>query len=123
MDQSTRELISWTLGTLATGFTIMGVLVNFVLMPYLREHLVNPMKTVEKQVTENHHSNRLPTVLDRLDDVQNEVKSLAQQMKTAGDEIRVMSTMFEGHISWSDRWVDLIERELEQLEQSKNKDQ
>lgn len=123
MDQSTRELISWTLGTLATGFTIMGVLVNFVLMPYLREHLVKPMKTVEKQVTENHHSNRLPTVLDRLDDVQNEVKSLAQQMKIAGDEIRDMSTMYEGHISWSDRWVDLIERELDQLKQSKNKDQ
>ncbi|MBB3041230.1 hypothetical protein [Nocardioides soli] len=99
MDAGTREAITWTLGTLIAGFAILGVLVRLVLLPYLREHLIAPVKQVEKQVSENHHSNEPPTVLDRLDDVQQEVK--------------VLGRMLEGHMEWSERWVKLIEREVD----------
>lgn len=99
MDSGTREAITWTLGTLLTVFAVLGVLVRYVLLPYLREHLIAPVKQVEKQVTENHHSNSTPTVLDRIDDVQ--------------QEVRVLGRMLEGHMDWSERWVNLIERELD----------
>jgi len=99
MDVGTREAITWTLGTLLTVFAVLGLLVRYVLLPYLREHLIAPVKQVEKQVTENHHSNETPTVLDRLDDVQ--------------QEVRVLGRMLEGHMDGSGRWVGVIERELD----------
>lgn len=99
MDASTRESITWTLGTIIAVFVILGVVVRLVLVPYLREHLITPVKQVEKQVTENHHSNAQPTVLDRIDDVQQSVKALAG--------------VLEGHMTWSERWTDLIEREID----------
>lgn len=103
MDAGTREAITWTLGTIVTTFVIIGILVRLVLLPYLREHLIAPVKQVEKQVTVNHHSSLEPTVLDRIDDVQQEVK--------------VLGRMLEGHMEWSERWVDLIEREQDLLRQ------
>lgn len=99
METSTREAITWTLGTIVTVCVIIGLAVKFVLMPYLREHLITPVKQVEKQVSENHHSNAQPTVLDRIDDVQQSVKAVAR--------------VLEGHMEWSEQWVELIERELE----------
>ena len=106
MSPETRDLISWILGTTVTLSVIIGLVVKFVLMPYLREHLVKPMKQVEKQVSENHHSNKKPTVLDRIDDVQRSVEEMRTEMKG-------MASMYEGHITWSEKWVNLVERELD----------
>lgn len=127
MDTSTREAITWTLGTIVTVCVIIGLAVRFVLMPYLREHLITPVKQVEKQVTENHHSNAQPTVLDRIDDVQSSVEAVAQGLEEsrvdrialrasldeAQTEREVLKQMLGGHLEWSERWVDLIERELD----------
>lgn len=105
MNAETREVITWALGTVLVLCTLTGLAVRFVLMPYLRDHLVKPMKQVEKQVTENHHSNPKPTVLDRIDDVQTEVKGLGEQMQ-------VLVRAFDGHMDWSEKWVALVEREV-----------
>jgi len=99
MDASTRDAITWTLCTIIAVFAILGVIVRLVLVPYLREHLITPVKQVEKQVTENHHSNETPTVLDRIDDVQTAIKALAHA--------------FDGHLDWSESWTKLIEREID----------
>lgn len=117
MSAETRDLISWILGTTVSLSIIIGLIVKFILMPYLRDHLVRPMKQVEKQVSENHHSNKNPTVLDRIDDVQQDVKALRAEM--AG-----MARMYEGHLNWSERWVGLIERELDLVKKNQdlNKD-
>lgn len=106
MSPETRDLVTWILGTTLSISAIIGLVVKFVLMPYLRNHLVEPMKQVEKQVSENHHSNLKPTVLDRIDDVQQSV----QEMRS---EIQVMSSMYEGHVNWSEKWSGLVERELD----------
>ena len=84
--------------TLACG--LVSLAVRYILLPYLKEHLVTPVKQVEKQVTENHHSNAEPTVLDRIDDVQQEVRALAR--------------MFDGHMKWSEGWVERVEADVEE---------
>lgn len=111
MSAETRELISWVLGTTISLSIVIGLITKFVMMPYLREHLVKPMKQVEKQVSENHHSNKVPTVLDRIDDVQSAVDEMREEMKG-------MATMYEGHLSWSERWVNLVEREIDFIKHS-----
>jgi len=108
MNSDARELVTWILGTTISLSVLVGLAVRFVLMPYLRDHLVKPMKQVEKQVSENHHSNKVPTVLDRIDDVQKAVNDMRGEMKT-------MAGMYEGHIQWSERWVSLVEREVDHL--------
>ncbi len=64
---------SATLGVLA----LVGLAVRFVLVPYLREHLVRPVQETHRQVTQNRHESREPTVVDRIDDVLGEVRRLA----------------------------------------------
>lgn len=117
-----QTTITWSLGTLVTLVTLSGLATKFILVPYLREHLVKPMDLVRKQVTENHHSNTRPTVLDRLDDVQNEVMALGRQVGDVGRQVdaataerRALRRMHDEHRAWSSRWTRLIERELELL--------
>lgn len=88
--------------TAALGvLTILGLVVRFVLLPYLREHLVQPVQETHKQVTENHHSNDRPTVLDRIDDVSGQVAENTR-------ETRALARMFDGHLDWSQHEVDRL---------------
>jgi hypothetical protein len=81
MSENARDLITWLLTTLLATAALVSLGVRLILLPYLREHLVNPMREVQKQVTENHHSSQPPTVLDRIDDVQTEVVALAERLE------------------------------------------
>ena len=81
--------------------SLIGLAVRFVLVPYLKEHLIKPVKSVEQQVTVNKHVTRPPTMLDKIDTVQREVASMAR--------------MFEGHMQWSEQWVRAIEEQIEGL--------
>ena len=75
-----QQQITWTLGTIIALSAVLGLAVRLILLPYLREHLVKPMRQVEKQVTENHHSNPKPTILDRLDDIERAVVNTQAEM-------------------------------------------
>lgn len=101
------DVIAAALSAVVLGLTLVGLAVRYVLMPYLREHLIQPVKETRKQVTENHHSNTVPTVLDRIDDVANQVAENTR-------ETRAMARMFDGHLDWSQREVDRIWRRLEE---------
>lgn len=94
MDAPTRELVTWTIGTLIGLSVLIGLAVKYLLMPYLRDHLIVPMRQVEKQVSENSHSNREPTVLDRIDDVQDTVNRIATGLEKANER-------FDRHLGWS----------------------
>lgn len=48
--------------------TLAGLAVKFILMPYLRENLIEPISEVYRQTTVNGHSSADPTLLDRMDD-------------------------------------------------------
>lgn len=108
MTQDTRDTIQWVIGTIIGMLVILAYAVRFILIPYLRDTLVAPIKETHKQVTENHHSNAQPTVLDRIDDVQQDVQ------RTQGD-VRSLMRVMDAHLDWSDRWVTMFERQLLEL--------
>jgi len=105
MSEEARGLITWLLATTITAATLVGLSVKFILLPYLRDHLVDPMKQVKKQVTENHHSNTVPTVLDRIDDVSKQVGSLGEVVAE--------------HMRWSEEWVRRIESDVAEAKNKK----
>lgn len=78
-----------TAATLLLG--LIGLAVRYALLPWLREHLVEPVEHVKKQVTENHHANAMPTLPDRIDDV-------AQQVFDASLQVSALARMFDGHL-------------------------
>lgn len=102
VSQDSRDLITWVLGTITTLAVLSAAAVRLVLVPYLRDHLVEPVRDVHRQVTENHHSNNEPTLPDLIDDVGRDVSALAQ--------------VVEGHLNSSDRWLNAIIRRLDALE-------
>jgi len=103
MDAQSRDVVTWILGTLLALGTLVAGLVRFMLLPYLREHLVEPVKATQAQVTENSHNepHDSPTVMDRLDDVQTDVKAISHVMDV--------------HMDWSERKVKRTDRKLKQL--------
>lgn len=102
--------VSVTLGVL----TLLGLLVRYALLPYLKENLIEPVKntnelaaTTNRQVTVNHHSSDVPTVLDRIEDV--------------GRQVQVLAFMFDGHIDRHQREVDAIWKELRARKEARTK--
>jgi len=96
-------VVTWILGTILALGTLVAGLVRFMLLPYLREHLLTPVKETRAQVTENNHTqpHDQPTVMDRLDDVQRDVKAISHVMDV--------------HMDWSERKVKSTERRLKLL--------
>lgn len=65
-------------GALVSMSVLVGLAVRFVLVPYLRDHLVRPVQETHRQVTP--HPTRahedIPTIVDRLDDLTDAVNRL-----------------------------------------------
>lgn len=98
MDESTRDGITWVLGTLISLSVLAGLAVRFVLLPWLREHLMQPVDEVRRQVSENHHKHTPPTLPDRIDALGLDVKALAR--------------VLEGHLESGDEWLEHITSSL-----------
>jgi hypothetical protein len=62
--------------------SLLGAAVKWVLLPDIERELISPVKQTHHQVTVNHHSSDTPTVLDRLDDVQDEIRSVRGDLST-----------------------------------------
>jgi len=98
----TPALVRDALATALTVLIITGLGVRYILVPYLRDNLVRPVKDVRRQVTENHHdAPGRPTVLDRIEDVH--------------DEIRALAHVMDQHMSWSERQASLVDRKIKAL--------
>lgn len=97
--------------TAATALTVLGILglaVRFVLLPYLRDHLVGPVKEVQKQVTENHHATpEQPTLPDKLDDLATQLRALAHVMDV--------------HMEWSEEQVNITNRKIKALRKAQQR--
>lgn len=75
---------------------LVGIGVKLMLLPWLREHLVTPVKETAHQVTVNGHVSRDPTLLDKVDNLQRDITTAAR--------------MFDGHIErssgeWNRLWA------------------
>lgn len=103
MDAATRDGITWVLGTLTTLILLGGFTVRFVLLPWLRDHLTEPVDEVRRQVSENSHKHTPPTLPDRIESLSSDVSTLAR--------------VLEGHMASGDRWLESITERLEHLEQ------
>jgi hypothetical protein len=79
------------LAVVVTAFAVVGVLWRFVLLPNLREQLLRPVEETRRQVMENRHVNKRPTLLDRLDDVEQTLEAIGLNqtalMKQIGEHI------------------------------------
>ena len=104
MTEQTRDLITWTLGTVIALSVIVGIVVRVILLPYLREHLVKPMGVVKEQVKNSHGTN----LRDELDNTRDDINALRADVRSVSEQIK-------GHITWSERWAKVIEREIDDI--------
>lgn len=109
------DVIAAALSAVLLGLTLLGLAVRYVLMPYLQTHLIIPMKAgaelveeTHKQVTVNHHSSEQPTVLDRIDDV-------SQQVGTAITKVDTLGRMFDGHLEQAAAAEGRVQREVDRI--------
>ena len=111
MTEQTRDLLTWTLGTVIALSVIVGIVVRVILLPYLREHLVKPMGVVKEQVKNSHGTN----LRDDLDNTRDDINALRADVRSVSEQIKVQSAIYECHITWSERWVKVIEREIDDI--------
>jgi hypothetical protein len=85
------ETVGAVLAVVVTAFAVVGALWRFVILPNLREQLLRPVEETRRQVMENKHVNRKPTLLDRLDDVEQTLEAIGLNqtalMKQIGDHV------------------------------------
>lgn len=67
------EVLALALATCA----LLGIAWRVVVLPNLKTHLFDPVRDTRRQVTENRHKNKDPTVLDRIDDLENHIELVA----------------------------------------------
>lgn len=70
------ETLGAMLGVVLGTMALIGAAVRWILLPYLRDTLFTPLREAHRQVTENKHSNPSPTLLDRLDDLEQLVEAV-----------------------------------------------
>lgn len=102
-------------GALVSMCVLLGLLVRFVLVPYLRDSLVTPVQETHRQVTQNRHANVEPTVLDRIDDVHDAVKRLGDTVAAVQAVANAAARSSAGahrrldqHTAWADVEVHRI---------------
>jgi hypothetical protein len=115
VSKETADLILACIGITIGLCTLVGLAARFVLMPWLREHLVTPIKETKHQVTVNGHVSREPTFLDKVDSLANAVDDVQANQRTA-------ARMFEGHIDRSGREWGRLWSAIHQLEDTINKE-
>lgn len=79
--------IAAEVGVIATAVlgvsAIVGLVVRWALLPYLREQLVKPVQETHRQVTPHDRpgGDAEPTIVDRLDDVQTTVSEVRAEVE------------------------------------------
>lgn len=112
MSADWRELITWIISTMLALAALAGLMVRYVLMPYLREHLLKPMQRVEHQVSGNAHQSDEPTVLDRIDDMHSEVRELRAEQRRTRSDLSDLSRSVGDHLLRSESWSAEVESRL-----------
>ena len=88
----TLEAITWAVGTAISVSVLIGLMVQHILVPYLRDHLVVPIQRVEHQVTANGGTSSPPTVPDKLSDLR--------------ADIAAVRALLDEHLRWSRELVE-----------------
>ena len=114
--KDTVAVIVGLLTIMTLGLGLLGLAVRYVLVPWLKEHVITPVKETNHQVTVNKHVSNPPTLLDKIDRVSRDVADVQT-------DVRAASTMFEGHIELSADDRRRLWEAVEDLRRHHRKDQ
>jgi hypothetical protein len=71
------------------SFAVLGLIVRYVLLPYLRDQVVRPLRETHRQVTPHDRPvDAEPTVVDRLDDLASGVEALRREAQEVAGKVR-----------------------------------
>lgn len=101
MNPQSRDTVTFLLSVLTSLIVLSAMVVRYVLLPYLRDHLIEPVRETHKQVTENEKSPGSPTLPDRLHDLQTDVGTLTR--------------LLDAHVEWSASEHDRLDEALAEL--------
>lgn len=95
--------------------TLLGLAVRWVLLPYIRDQLVRPIRQINAQVTPEDGSSDA-TIVNRLEEVVREVRDIREEnrgeVRETRAEVIALSHMFDGHLEWSQAQVDLLAEQI-----------
>lgn len=101
MNAQSQDTVTFLLSTLTALLVLTGLAVRFVLLPWLRDHLVDPVQQTHQQVSANGRDTEPPTLPDRLADLQSDVS--------------VLTRLLDTHVEWSTEEHDRLDKALEEL--------
>jgi hypothetical protein len=102
--------VTLTLGLL----TLIGLVIRYALLPYLREQLRLTRET-HSQLTMESSPEAEPTVRDDITEIREQQHKHAQEIEDAALELRAMALMFDGHLEWAQHEVDRLRRERQDM--------
>lgn len=94
---------------------ILGLAVRFVLMPYLREQVIRPVKETHRQITEHDPRSPSTTVRDQIDDLGTKVDDVLDRVehlsaeataaavtaRAAGRATSATTRRLDRHLAWA----------------------
>jgi hypothetical protein len=105
--------VAFLLSTFSALLVITGLAVKYVLLPWLKDHLVAPLQETHRQVSQNGHAHQAsPTIPDRLEDLAEKVDGATSAHEQQARAQKALANVLDQHLQWSDRWVDVVDREI-----------
>jgi hypothetical protein len=110
------DLASASAAVLGIG-AIIGGIIRYGLIPYLRRELIEPAQETNRQITgtDTPEHEPGPTFREELAQLRHEITSVSGEVSTAAAELAAMAMMFDGHIEWSQEDHDAIRRERQEI--------
>lgn len=108
---NTWQNVSAVTGLLLGIAGLLGLCVKFILLPYLRTEVVQPVQNNATQGSE---------ILEKMFELQSEFETrthdVQMEVREAKYETLVMSRMFDGHLVWSQDEVDRMTQRIAEVE-------
>lgn len=80
--------IGVVLGATLSALALLGLAIKFVLVPYLKEHLIDPLQRTEHAVRANGHKDpENPTMRDQFSDVLHEIRGLRDDVAEVKSDV------------------------------------
>lgn len=90
---------------------IVGGIVRYGLVPYLRDQLIRPARQTNLELTGGRNE---PSIRELLEQLQRTSNQHGGEIEDATLELRAMALMFDGHLDWAQKEVDKLRRERQE---------
>lgn len=120
------ETIGRILAVIIGTSTVLGIGAKYVLLPWIKSNLVEPVREVNKQVTVNNNVSDPATMLDTVHHIEDKVDGLEETIhKIALDSAHIGAAtgiirgMWDHHLEWSAEEVRRLWNAIESLQNNK----